>query len=82
MSKRGKGKKGKSGCWVKATKKGKGKKGSLIALEETQATTAVAKPDKETKVPEDQEVVEEYWVDTSGHDAAWCEHQGDDAWYG
>ena len=54
---------------MKATKKGKGKKGSLNALEEMQATTAVTKPGKETKVQEDEEVVEEYWVDTVEREA-------------
>ena len=54
----------------------------MNALEETQVTTAVAKPDKEVEVQEVPEVVEEYWVDTSWRDAAWRAYQGDVEWYG
>ena len=65
---------------MKTTKKGNCKKRSLNILEDTQVTIAVAKPNKEVNVTED-EIVEEYWVDTSGQDAVWCEHQGGGDWY-
>ena len=65
---------------MKITKKGKCNKGLLNILEDTQVTTAVAKAKKEVNVTED-EIVEEYWVDTSGQDAVWCEHQGRGDWY-
>ena len=45
-------------------------------------TAAVAKSNKEVNVQVEDEVVEEYWVDTSGREAAWCEYQGDGDWYG